>query len=335
LPITISILYEVLEIYLENKTIFITGGTGSFGQKATEIILKQNPKKLIIYSRDELKQFEMSKKFPDLVYMNLRYFVGDIRDYDRLRKAMRGVDYVIHAAALKQVPSCEYNPYEAVKTNIIGTQNVIDACVENNVERAIFLSTDKSVEAVNLYGATKAVAERLWINASISNKTIFAAVRYGNVMGSRGSVIPYFIGKRNSREDIPITHPEMTRFWITLDDAVSFVLNKIKIATKGCIYIPKLSCMNIVDLAKAIAPYNDITYTGIRPGEKLHEKLISSNERNVVELEDQYIIYPTHNVYTNDEVNALRVEGEGGFNYSSDSGDRMTKEQLKQKMEDL
>ena len=335
MPITISILYEVLEIYLENKTIFITGGTGSFGQKATEIILKQNPKKLIIYSRDELKQFEMSKKFPDLVYMNLRYFVGDIRDYDRLRKAMRGVDYVIHAAALKQVPSCEYNPYEAVKTNIIGTQNVIDACVENNVERAIFLSTDKSVEAVNLYGATKAVAERLWINASISNKTIFAAVRYGNVMGSRGSVIPYFIGKRNSREDIPITHPEMTRFWITLDDAVSFVLNKIKIATKGCIYIPKLSCMNIVDLAKAIAPYNDITYTGIRPGEKLHEKLISSNERNVVELEDQYIIYPTHNVYTNDEVNALRVEGEGGFNYSSDSGDRMTKEQLKQKMEDL
>jgi UDP-N-acetylglucosamine 4,6-dehydratase len=335
LPITISILYEVLEVYLENKTIFITGGTGSFGQKATEIILKQNPKKLIIYSRDELKQFEMSKKFPDSVYMNLRYFVGDIRDYDRLRKAMRGVDYVIHAAALKQVPSCEYNPYEAVKTNIIGTQNVIDACVENNVERAIFLSTDKSVEAVNLYGATKAVAERLWINASISNKTIFASVRYGNVMGSRGSVIPYFIGKRNSREDIPITHPEMTRFWITLDDAVSFVLNKIKIATKGCIYIPKLSCMNIVDLARAIAPYNDITYTGIRPGEKLNEKLISSNERNVVELEDQYIIYPTHNVYTNDEVNALRVEGEGGFNYSSDSGDRMTKEQLKQKMEDL
>jgi len=320
---------------LEGKTVFISGGTGSFGQKATEIVLKQNPKKLIIYSRDELKQFEMSKKFPDSVYMNLRYFVGDVRDRDRLMAAMKNVDYVIHAAALKQVPSCEYNPYEAVKTNIIGTQNVIDACIENNVERAIFLSTDKAVEAVNLYGATKAVAERLWINASISNKTIFASVRYGNVMGSRGSVIPYFIKKRDSKEDIPITHPDMTRFWITLDEAVDFVLNKIKTAKTGCIYIPKLSCMNIADLAKAIAPNNGITYVGIRPGEKLNEKLISGNERNVMEWEDQYVIYPTHNVYTNDEVDTLRVRGVGGFNYSSDGDNRITIEQLKQKMEGL
>ena len=320
---------------MEGKTVFISGGTGSFGQKATEIVLKQNPKKLIIYSRDELKQFEMSKKFPDSVYMNLRYFVGDVRDRDRLMAAMKNVDYVIHAAALKQVPSCEYNPYEAVKTNIIGTQNVIDACIENNVERAIFLSTDKAVEAVNLYGATKAVAERLWINASISNKTIFASVRYGNVMGSRGSVIPYFIKKRDSKEDIPITHPDMTRFWITLDEAVDFVLNKIKTAKTGCIYIPKLSCMNIADLAKAIAPNNGITYVGIRPGEKLNEKLISGNERNVMEWEDQYVIYPTHNVYTNDEVDTLRVRGVGGFNYSSDGDNRITIEQLKQKMEVL
>lgn len=320
---------------MRDKTILITGGTGSFGQKATERILKKNPQKLIIFSRDELKQFEMSRKFPDSVYGNLRYFVGDIRDYNRLRKAMKDVDYVIHAAALKQVPSCEYNPFEAVKTNIIGTQNVIDACVENKVEKAIFLSTDKAVEAVNLYGATKAVAERLWINASISNKTIFASVRYGNVMGSRGSVIPYFIKKRDDREDIPITHPDMTRFWITLDEAVDFVLDKLNTAKAGCIYIPKLPCMNIVDLAKAIAPDNKIVNIGIRPGEKLHEKLISGNERNIVEWEDQYVIYPTHNVYTNDEIDTLRAMGSTGFNYSSDGNNRVTVEELKLKMEAL
>jgi len=304
---------------MKDRTILITGGTGSFGQKAVEVILKQNPRKLIVFSREELLQFEMSRKFPDSVYPNLRYLVGDIRDYNRIYKALKGVDYVIHAAALKQVPSCEYNPSEAVATNISGTQNVINACIERHVDKAIFISTDKAVEAVNLYGLTKAVAERLWINANISDDTRFSAVRYGNVMGSRGSVIPYFEQKRDAGEPIPITNADMTRFWITLEQAVEFVLDCLCDSRIGCIYIPKLVSTSMIDLAKLVAPESDIIITGIRPGEKIHERLISPNERNIEELEDRYIIYPTHNVYTNDEINQLNVEGLMQVDYSSDN----------------
>jgi UDP-N-acetylglucosamine 4,6-dehydratase len=274
----------------------------------------------------------MSRKFPDSVYPNLRYFVGDIRDYNRIYKALKDVDYVIHAAALKQVPSCEYNPSEAVATNILGTQNVINACIERKVNKAIFLSTDKAVEAVNLYGLTKAVAERLWINANISDNTKFNVVRYGNVMGSRGSVIPYFEQKRDAGEPIPITHPTMTRFWIRLEDAVKFALSVLAIDsfTGGGIYIPKLPAMDILDLAEAIAPGHDIIITGIRPGEKIHERLISKNEVNIEECEDRYIIHPFHNVYTNDEINQLSVDWLTQVDYSSNNAEKLSIERLRE-----
>ncbi len=320
---------------MNDKTILLSGGTGSFGQAATKYILTNfKPRKLIIFSRSEFSQFEMSRQFPDSVYP-IRYFIGDIRDRNRLDKALKDVDYVVHTAALKQVPACEYNPQEAVKTNIYGTQNVIDACIGAKVKKVIFLSTDKACEPCNLYGMTKAVAERLIINANMYShsqwpKTNFSVVRYGNVMGSRGSVIPYFKSLALEGKPIPITHPDMTRFWITLEQAVKFVLSCLDSMVAGEIFVPKLPSINIYDLAEAIAPGCNITMTGIRPGEKIHEKLISMNERNVEEKEDRFIIHPVYNIYTNDEINPMNVTNFTTIDYSSDKNPvRLSIEQLR------
>lgn len=280
---------------LNRKSILITGGTGSFGKKFVEIVLARfKPKKLIVLSRDELKQFEMQQAFSPQEYPCLRYFIGDVRDKDRLYRAFYGVDYVIHAAALKQVPACEYNPFEAVQTNIIGTQNVIDAAIDNGVQRVIALSTDKAVNPINLYGATKLCLEKLVVagNSYAGGRTRFSVVRYGNVVGSRGSVIPLFINQRETGV-LTVTDKRMTRFWITLEQAVIFVLHCLEMMHGGEVFVPKIPSMRIVDLAKAICPTCTIKYTGIRPGEKIHEVLISRDEaRNTLDLGDFFVIRP-------------------------------------------
>ena len=281
---------------LNDKNILITGGTGSFGNKCTEIILKRfRPKRLIIFSRDELKQFEMSQIFPDSKYDCMRYFIGDIRDKERLSRAFHGVDYVIHAAALKQVPSAEYNPFEAVKTNIIGAQNIINVAIDNNVKKVIVLSTDKAANPVNLYGATKLCSDKLFIagNSYVgSDHTIFGVVRYGNVIGSRGSVIPFFL-KCKEEGSLPITDPRMTRFWISLEQGVDFVLYCLEHMVGGEVFVPKLPSMTLMDLAKTIAPNCPINFIGIRPGEKLHEVMIPMDDaRKTLEFENYYIIQP-------------------------------------------
>ena len=280
----------------DGKNILITGGTGSFGKKCTEIILKRyNPRRLIIFSRDELKQFEMAQQFPDSKYPCMRYFIGDVRDKERLYRAFHNVDYVIHAAALKQVPAAEYNPFEAVKTNILGAQNVINVAIDQGVKRVIALSTDKAANPINLYGATKLCSDKLFIagNSYVGeDDTIFSVVRYGNVVGSRGSVIPFFMKCRETGV-LPITDPRMTRFWITLEQGVNFVLRCLEQMVGGELFVPKLPSMNIMDLAKAIAPECKTKIIGIRPGEKLHEVMIPRDEaRNVLEFEDYYIIQP-------------------------------------------
>lgn len=279
-----------------DKVILITGGTGSFGKKCTEIILKRyKPKKLIIFSRDELKQFEMAQVFSDQKYPCMRYFIGDVRDKERLYRAFKGVDYVIHAAALKQVPAAEYNPFEAVKTNIIGAQNIINVAIDRGVKRVIALSTDKAANPVNLYGATKLCSDKLFIagNSYVGrNETRFAVVRYGNVVGSRGSVIPFFLKKRESGV-LPITDPRMTRFWITLEQGVNFVLKNMERMVGGEIFVPKLPSMNIMDLATAICPECKTEIVGIRPGEKLHEVMIPRDDaRNTVEFDEYFVIKP-------------------------------------------
>lgn len=262
---------------LDNKTILITGGTGSFGRAFTAAVMANGVQKLIIFSRDELKQYQMRQVFDG---PNMRYFIGDVRDLDRLRRAMTGVDYVIHAAAMKQVPACEYNPFEAVKTNVLGAQHVITAAIENGVQRVIALSSDKAVEPVNLYGATKLVAEKLFIQGNVYSSgggARFSCVRYGNVMGSRGSVVPLFLEQRKAGV-LTITDEQMTRFWITLSDAVSFVIKRLMAMSGGEVFIPRMPSMRVVDLAKALAPTSQLKFIGIRPGEKIHELLISKNE---------------------------------------------------------
>ncbi|MBO8129787.1 MAG: UDP-N-acetylglucosamine 4,6-dehydratase (inverting) [Peptococcaceae bacterium] len=280
---------------LNNKSILITGGTGSFGQKFVRIVLDNyRPKKLIILSRDELKQFEMQQILSTQDYPCLRYFIGDVRDKDRLCRAFYGVDYVIHAAALKQVPAAEYNPFEAVRTNIIGTQNVIEAAIDSGVQRVIALSTDKAVNPVNLYGATKLCLEKLVVagNSYAGGRTKFSVVRYGNVVGSRGSVIPLFL-KQKETGVLTVTDERMTRFWITLEQGVNFVLRCLQMMHGGEIFVPKIPSMRIVDLAKAICPYCSIKYIGIRPGEKIHEVLISRDEaRHTVDMGEYFIIQP-------------------------------------------
>ena len=308
---------------LNGKIILITGGTGSFGKKATEIILRHfKPKKLIIFSRDELKQFEMAQRFTDSKYRCIRYFIGDVRDKERLNRAFQGVDYVVHAAALKQVPAAEYNPFEAVKTNILGAQNVINVAIDRGVKRVIALSTDKAANPINLYGATKLCSDKLFIsgNAYVGREeTRFAVVRYGNVMGSRGSVVPFFL-KKKSEGILAITDPRMTRFWITLDQAVEFVLKCLEIMVGGELFVPKIPSMNMMDLAKAICPECKTEIVGIRPGEKLHEIMIPKGAVcRTLEYENYYIIQPDFNFW------GRRFNGENGkkisddFEYSSDT----------------
>lgn len=281
---------------LDDKSILITGGTGSFGKKFTEIVLKEyKPRKLIIFSRDELKQFEMAQTFSSDDHPCIRFFIGDVRDKERLHRAFQGVDYIIHAAAMKQITAAEYNPFEAVKTNILGAQNVINVAIDQGVERVIALSTDKAANPINLYGATKLCSDKLFVAANsyvLKSQTRFSVVRYGNVVGSRGSVVPFF--KECSKKGVlPITDPRMTRFWISLEQGVEFVLMSLKRMVGGEIFVPKLPSMNIMDLAKAIAPKCKTKILGIRPGEKLHEVMVPKDEAvNAVEYKDYYLIKP-------------------------------------------
>ena len=277
---------------LNNKTILITGGTGSFGEKFAERVLaKYNPKKLIIFSRDEMKQYEMSKRFSQ---SNIRYFIGDVRDPDRLHRAFSGVEIVIHAAALKIVPTAEYNPFEAVKTNVIGAENVINIAIDNNVEKVIALSTDKAANPINLYGATKLCAEKMFIAANNYSPqgTKFSVVRYGNVFGSRGSVVPFFKECRK-KGVVTITDKRMTRFWITLKQGVNFVLQCIEETEGGEIFIPKIPSMKVIDLAQALCPGCKHQTIGIRAGEKLHEILVTKDDGiHTYEYPDRFITYP-------------------------------------------
>ena len=287
--------------FLKNKTIMITGGTGSFGQMCTEFLLKQNIKKLIIFSRDELKQFEMSIKFNN---SKLRFFLGDVRDRHRLELATKQVDIIIHAAALKQVPAAEYNPMESIKTNIYGAENVISASIENNVKKVIALSTDKAANPANLYGATKLCSDKLFINAnnlSGDADTKFSVVRYGNVVGSRGSVLPYFKSLiQKNIKSLPVTDERMTRFWITLNYGVRFVLNSIDMMRGGELFIPKSPSIKIVDLVKALDQNIKYHIIGIRPGEKLHEILCpEDSSRDTIEFKNYYLIKPSHGLIKN------------------------------------
>jgi UDP-N-acetylglucosamine 4,6-dehydratase len=307
---------------LNNKSILITGGTGSFGKKCAEIILKKyNSKKVIIFSRDELKQFEMAQAYPNRDFPTIRYFIGDVRDKERLARAFQGVDYVIHAAALKQVPAAEYNPFEAVKTNILGAQNIINVAIDQGVKNVIALSTDKAVNPVNLYGATKLCSDKLFIagNSYVGkDDTIFSVVRYGNVIASRGSVIPVFL-KQKETGVLTITDPRMTRFWITLEQAVDFVLDCLQQMVGGELFVPKIPSMNIMDLAKTIAPECRIEVIGIRPGEKLHEVMIPKDEaRRTLEFKNYYIIQPDFRFFARRFVNngGKSIEDED-FEYSS------------------
>ncbi|MGG2084577.1 UDP-N-acetylglucosamine 4,6-dehydratase (inverting) [Lysinibacillus pakistanensis] len=277
---------------LKNKTVLVTGGTGSFGKKFIHKALTLGVKKIIVFSRDELKQYEMKQEFHD---ERIRFFIGDVRDKDRLCRAFNGVDIVIHAAAMKHVDACEYNPFEAVKTNIHGAQNIIEAAIDCGVEKVIALSTDKACSPVNLYGATKLASDKLFVAANAyvgDKKTSFSVVRYGNVVGSRGSVVPFF-KKMKETGTLPVTDERMTRFWITLEQGVQFVLDNLERMHGGEIFVPKIPSMKVVDLAKAIAPECEIQIIGIRPGEKLHEAMIMEDDaRHTVEFDDYYIILP-------------------------------------------
>lgn len=306
---------------LNDKSILITGGTGSLGKKLTEIILKDyNPRRLIVFSRDELKQFEMAQKYPLENYPSIRFFIGDVRDKERLNRAFQDVDYIIHAAALKQVPAAEYNPFEAVKTNILGAQNVINVAIDQKVKKVIALSTDKATNPVNLYGATKLCSDKLFIAGNVYVKrdhTIFSIVRYGNVVGSRGSVIPFFLKQKNTG-NLPITDSRMTRFWITIEQGARFVLWCLEHMCGGELFVPKIPSMNILDLAKAIAPECQVKIIGIRPGEKIHELMIPSDEaRKTMEFDNFYLIQPDFKFWDRrcSWNGGLKVDD--GFEYSS------------------
>lgn len=309
-----------------DSTLLVTGGTGSFGKKFTEIVLQEyHPKKLIIFSRDEVKQYEMRTGGFD--HPRLRYFIGDVRDVDRLRRAMHDVDLVVHAAALKQVPTCEYNPIEAIMTNVMGGKNVINAALDMGVKKVLALSTDKAVNPVNLYGATKLCAEKLFVQSNAysgSYGTRFSCVRYGNVVGSRGSVIPLFLEQRGNGT-LTITDPRMTRFWITLEQGVHFVIRCIEHMQGGEVFVPKIPSMNIMDLARAIAPGCRVDEIGPRPGEKLHEVLISEDEaRHTLELDDMFVVQPAHPWWSNDGWKEGRPLPDG-YSYSSDNNTQWLK----------
>lgn len=314
-------------IDFNDKSILITGGTGSFGQKFVETLLKNyKARRIIIYSRDELKQFEMGQKFSFNDHPTLRYFIGDVRDGHRLSMAMRDVDVVIHAAAMKQVPTAEYNPMECIRTNINGAENVVNAALENNVQKVIALSTDKAANPINLYGATKLASDKIFVaanNLAGNRPTRFGVVRYGNVMGSRGSVVPFFQQKIASGvKALPITDARMTRFWITLNQGVNFVLSSLEMMGGGEIFVPRIPSMKVTDLATAMAPDLKQEVIGIRPGEKLHELMISVDDgRNTLELEDRYVIEPAFSFWKSREAfikNGAKNVPED-FSYSSDN----------------
>ena len=323
---------------LENKTILITGGTGSFGKAFVRNILERYPTipRLVIFSRDELKQFEMAQEFRDQDFPGLRYFLGDVRDQNRLRRALEGIDIVVHAAALKQVPAAEYNPMEFIHTNVLGAENVIQACLDTDVKRVVALSTDKAAAPINLYGATKLCSDKLFIaanNIKGKRELSLSAVRYGNVMGSRGSVIPFFLNKRHEGV-IPITDPNMTRFNIMLQEGVEMVLWTIENGVGGEIFVPKIPSYRITDVAKAIAPNCEHRIVGIRPGEKVHEEMITSADSlTTVDLGKYYAILPITNSYNVesycDRMNATPVKP--GFNYNSGENSQfMTVEEIRE-----
>ncbi len=326
------------------KDILITGGTGSFGKKFAKVILeKYTPKRVIIFSRDELKQYEMAKEFK---HPSIRFFIGDVRDKERLKVAMRGVDFVVHAAALKHVPIAEYNPIECIKTNIHGAENIINAAMECGVKRVIALSTDKAASPISLYGATKLASDKLFVAANnlVSDKeSIFSVVRYGNVIGSRGSVVPYFAKLiKEGAKELPITDERMTRFLITLEEGVEFVLKSFQRMQGGEIFVPKIPSMKIVDLAKAMAPNLPLKIVGIRAGEKLHEVMCPADESHLVwEFDDHFVIEPTIKFTTSKNFgkNALKEEGRRvplGFEYSSDKNEWfLSREEFLKKIEDL
>ena len=310
---------------LNNKTILITGGTGSFGKKCLQMIFqKYNPKKVIIYSRDEFKQYNMKVEFSNKVDIDrVRFFIGDVRDKERLMRAFNGVDYVIHAAAMKQVPTCEYNPMEAIKTNIHGAQNVIDAALDRGVKKVVALSTDKAVNPINLYGGTKLVSDKLFIAANAytgAEGTVFSVVRYGNVAGSRGSIIPLFRTLiENGETELPITDYRMTRFWITLEQGVELVFKALEESKGGETYISKIPSFKITDLAKAMLPHGSMKEIGVREGEKLHEVMVTRDDsRTTYEYDKHYIVYP-HFEWL--DLNKVLLPGgklvEEGFEYNS------------------
>lgn len=323
---------------LSGKTILVTGGTGSFGKRFTEIVLKEHdPEAIRIFSRGELLQLQMQQQFGN--HRALRFFIGDVRDKDRLYRAMNGADIVVHAAALKQVPTCEYNPIEAVRTNIDGAANVIDAAVDNNVEKVMAISTDKAVHPVNLYGATKLVAEKLFVQGNAyagKGKTRFSVLRYGNVVGSRGSVLPLFFEQRN-QGNLTITDERMTRFWITIEQGVRFATKFVNLMKGGEIFVPKIPSMKVLDLAGVIAPDAHKQIVGIRPGEKLHEILLTEEEaRHANEFDEYFAIEPEHPFW--DDMAPL--EGgrplPDGFRYTSDGNDRwLSKDELKEMAAEL
>jgi UDP-N-acetylglucosamine 4,6-dehydratase len=322
---------------LSNKSILITGGTGSFGKAFVNTVLQRYPaiKRLVVFSRDELKQFEMAQCFPEKQYKAIRYFIGDIRDESRLRRALEGIDIVIHAAAMKQVPAAEYNPFECIKTNVLGAQNLIEACLDAGVKRVVALSTDKAAAPINLYGATKLCSDKLFVAANniVGDRDLrFSVVRYGNVMCSRGSVIPFFLENRKSGV-LPITDPAMTRFNISLQEGVDMVLWSLEHAWGGEVLVPKIPSYRITDVAQAIGPECEHPVVGIRPGEKIHEEMITSSDSlNTVDLGSYYAILPVGARYSLDEycqqMNATPVEQ--GFCYGSGSNtDFLTVEQLR------
>ncbi len=330
--------YDTAVSILGGSDILITGGTGSFGKAFLAHALKHlDPRRLIVYSRDELKQYEVRQLFSD--DPRLRWFIGDVREERRLDRAMHGVDYVIHAAALKQVDTAEYNPYEFVKTNVLGSQNVIEAAIDSGVKRVVALSTDKASSPINLYGATKLTADKLFVSGNhyaANYETRFSVVRYGNVMGSRGSVIPFFRRLAQAGESLPITDLRCTRFFITLPEAVRFVVDSFDLMRGGELYVPRIPSLKIVDLARAVAPGASLHDVGLRPGEKLHEEMISPDEgRRVLRLPDRYLIPPELGTW-GFEPPEDGVPVADGFTYRSDLNDEwFTPEQLRDVLDDL
>ena len=327
-------LHELLnnvEELINNKVILITGGTGTFGHEITKVILENyNPKKLIIFSRDEFKQYNMKKLFPESKYKNIRFFIGDVRDYERLLTATKNVNLIFHAAAMKQVDMVEYNPFEAVKTNIYGTENVIKAAIHNNVQKVIGVSTDKCVSPSNLYGATKLCLEKLIIHGNImagENNTIFSVLRYGNVINSRGSVVPLFLKQNEENLNFTITHPEMTRFTLTINQAINFVLNSASIMIGGEIFIPRLPSYDILQLANVIHPERHKEVIGMRPGEKIHESMFSVHD-NIIEKKDYFIL--VSDIQLNKEyISYYGPINTEKYNYNSYENPRISDEDLK------